>query len=108
MTTATHGEIPEWTVPNRLRKARDLTGLDQEDFAKEIGVSRGTVSNYERGVEHYKRPVMLAWAMRSGVSVEWLSAGQQTAPHPINPPDEGQTNSNTVGYSQPLRLLPAA
>ena len=33
-------------------------------------------------------PVLLAWAMRSGVSMDWLLTGQQTAPHP-GVPDEG-------------------
>ena len=49
MNTETTGQVPEWSIEDRLRKARDLTGLDQDEFAELIGVSRGTVSSYERG-----------------------------------------------------------
>jgi transcriptional regulator with XRE-family HTH domain len=83
------GTVPEWTISDRLRKARELTGLDQRDFARDIGVSRGTVRNYERGISTApKRPILLAWAMRSGVSLDWLLDGPQEAPHPVEP-DEG-------------------
>lgn len=83
MTTVTiAGTVPQWTPRDRLRKAREVTGLNQADFAHDLGVSRGTVKNYERGATaEYKRPVLLAWAMRSGVPLEWLLTGQDpTAP----------------------------
>lgn len=78
MTTATTatGFVPEWTITDRLRKARELTGLDQETFAKDIGASRGTVSNYERGSKTHQKSVLMTWAMRSGVPLEWLLTGR--------------------------------
>jgi transcriptional regulator with XRE-family HTH domain len=83
MTTLTAlGTVPEWTITDRLRKARELTGMDQTEFADALGVSRSTVSNYERGSRVYRRPVLLAWAMSSGVPLEWLHTGQQSAPQP--------------------------
>lgn len=86
MSTLAKGEqVPEWTVGDRLRKARELLGLDQGPFADLIGVSRGTVSNYERGTtERYKPIVMNAWAAQTGVPVEWLESGD-TAPAPTPP-----------------------
>jgi len=77
MNTETTGQVPEWSIEDRLRKARDLTGLDQDEFAELIGVSRGTVSSYERGSDTHKRPYLLAWAMGSGVSYEWLVTGRE-------------------------------
>jgi transcriptional regulator with XRE-family HTH domain len=64
--------VPEWTLGDRLRKARVHAGLDQAVLATDIGISRNTVRNYE--AEHVKprRPVLLAWAMRTGVSLAWL------------------------------------
>lgn len=69
------GLVPEWSMADRLRKARELTGLDQTEFADEIGVSRGTVSRYERGEATAKRPILTVWAMRTGVPLTWLTTG---------------------------------
>lgn len=78
--------MPEWTVGDRLRKARELLNLDQGQFAELIGVSRGTVSNYERGtIDRYRPIVMRAWALATDVSAEWLESGMA---HPT-PPDPG-------------------
>ena len=79
MNTDTTGHVPEWSITDRLRKARELTGLDQTEFADLIGVSRGTVSSYERGADTHKRPYLLAWAIGSGVSLEWLITGKELA-----------------------------
>lgn len=89
MTTLASGEqVPQWTVGDRLRKARELLDIDQGPFAALIGVSRGTVSNYERGLtERYKPIVMNAWAAHTGVPVEWLEHGEQ--PAGPTPPDGG-------------------
>jgi transcriptional regulator with XRE-family HTH domain len=100
------GTVPVWTTPDRLRKAREQSGLDQSEFADAIGVSRGTVSNYERGSSVYRRPVQLAWAMCSGVPLEWLLTGQQSAPHPSES-DEGQA-VRREGLEPPTRWFGAA
>ena len=77
MTTNLSERIPAFTVGDRLRKAREKTGLDQGEFAEEIGVSRGTVSNYEGDkTEGFKRPYVAAWAIRADVPVEWLLWGK--------------------------------
>lgn len=39
-----------WTVGNIVRKARREARLEQEELAKLVGVSRATVSNWERDV----------------------------------------------------------
>lgn len=67
---------PMWTLGDRLRKARELTGMSQEEFAAVVGISRNTVANYEKG---HTRPRMLelrAWARASRVDIGWLSADQ--------------------------------
>lgn len=74
-TVVTAGIIPEFTRGDRLRRARELTGMDQTEFANHIGASRGTVSNAERN----KRPsnlVMRAWSLGSGVPLVWLETGK--------------------------------
>lgn len=78
MSTALSEKVPAFTVGDRLRKAREKTELDQGQFAEEIGVSRGTVSNYERAAspEGMKRPYLVAWAVRCDVPVQWLLTGK--------------------------------
>lgn len=55
--------IPQWTVHDRCRKARESAELDQAELAERMEVSRATVSNYETGFVTYLRPIVLrAWA----------------------------------------------
>lgn len=70
------GIVPEFTTADRLRKARETLGLDQEAFANALGVSRNTVGNYELGKTTSRRKiVMRAWAMATGVPLSWLETG---------------------------------
>lgn len=77
------GTIPEWTVGDRLRKAREMTGLDQRQFAMHTGLSRGTVNNYEGGKVEPRRPSLILWAMATGVPVTWIETG--CTPRDLNP-----------------------
>lgn len=79
------GVIPRFTMGDRLRKAREMTGLDQTAFAAELGVSRQTVSNYELDNTKPRRLALRAWSLRTGVPIEWLEAGQTPKPHPGGP-----------------------
>lgn len=80
--------IPEWTMADRLRKARETTGMDAQTFAEHVGISRNTVSNYEQGRTHrISRPMLAAWSMATGVPLEWLEHGTLTA---TPPPGGGQ------------------
>lgn len=82
------GVIPEFTMSDRLRKAREMTGLDQAEFAGELGVSRQTVSNYEMGNTTPRRLTLRAWSLRTGVPVVWLETGE------VPPPGDGDGTSN--------------
>lgn len=78
-------QVPIWTLGDRLRKAREHAGLEQLELAHDIGVSRNTVANYEHDKTKARRPVVLAWAVRCGVPMEWLWTGSTelaTAPMP--------------------------
>lgn len=77
--------LPTFTVGDRLRKARELTGMDQKDFAAALGMSRNTVSNYEVGNTPPKRMALNAWALATGIPVEWLLTGQAADPSPDGP-----------------------
>ena len=69
------GRIPDITVPHRLRIARETAGLDQNELADKMGVSRGTISNAENGRRIPRKIVVNAWSNATGVPVEWLLDG---------------------------------
>lgn len=75
MTTAT---IPHFTVHDRLRKARESAGLDQDQLAERIKRTRQTVSNWERGstsLDAMNLKVMAAWADACHVPLWWIFSG---------------------------------
>jgi transcriptional regulator with XRE-family HTH domain len=78
------GVIPQWTTADRLRKARELAGYEQASLALELGVAKNTVSNYERGTVRPRRPVLVAWAMATGVALDWLCPRQDSNLQPTD------------------------
>lgn len=76
MTTQRYERIPAWTMGDRLRKAREEAGYDQRRFADLIGVSRQTITNAEKGHKTVRKITLNAWAMATGVPVEWLVSGE--------------------------------
>lgn len=73
--------IPTWTQADRLRKSRETTGMTQREFADHIGISKNTVGNYEAGkTTRFSRPMLAAWAMATGVPIEWLETGKSPVP----------------------------
>ena len=70
------GQIPEWRVQDRLKRAREHAGLSQVELAQLIGVSRATLGNAEQGVRDLKRPALIAISFATGVSLEWLETGE--------------------------------
>ena len=79
------GVRPQFTLADRMRKAREHAHLHQSEIATELGISRQSVGNYEAGRTKPGRPVMLAWAMRTGVSYEWLINGTPELHGPSGP-----------------------
>lgn len=106
MSTNAAGVIPVFTEADRLRKARELTGLNRADFAEVVGVSTGTVANYETGSTTRVKPlVRRAWAMATGVPALWLETGE--AP-PSGGPDEGLLGVRRQGLEPRTQWLRAS
>lgn len=68
----TDGLIPEWTLGDRLRKAREHAGLKQAELAQIIGIARSSVVSYESDRTAPSRPVVLSWSLATGVPAEWV------------------------------------
>lgn len=74
------GAVPAWTLGWRMRRALAYADVAVEDIAEELGVVRGTISRWinDRGAP--PRPIFLRhWALRTGVSYEWLVSGDNAA-----------------------------
>lgn len=78
------GRIPEFSMGDRMRLARETSGIDQQTMADEIGVSRRSVVRYENGGAVPKSALLL-WSMRTGVPGAWLETGK--APEPDDGPE---------------------
>lgn len=101
------GVVPQWTIGDRLRKARSLTGLTTHQFADEIGVSQKTISDAECDKRGVPRKILLnAYAMRTGVPVAWLLDGE--VPRDNTPPTSGHARTGVWNQPTPALSLVAA
>ncbi|WP_212647643.1 helix-turn-helix domain-containing protein [Brachybacterium massiliense] len=74
------GTIPQWTIADRLRKAREMTGMDQSQFAEHAGLSRQGVNAAERGQSTPRRSTLKLWALSTGVPISWIETGEAPSP----------------------------
>jgi transcriptional regulator with XRE-family HTH domain len=63
----------DFDMADRMRKAREVAGLDQRQMAETLSISRGSVSNYETRKTRPLPSILRAWAEACGVTVEWLT-----------------------------------
>jgi transcriptional regulator with XRE-family HTH domain len=75
MTVMTQTTVPEWTLGWRLQRSLAHAGMDIEDMAKEIGVSRQTISRWINERSDPRLGYLKLWALRTGVPIEWLLTG---------------------------------
>ena len=64
------------TVGSRLKKIRKTFGLNQQDFADRIKISRGALANYEVDRNEPLKPIITAICREFGVNEEWLRTGE--------------------------------
>ncbi len=80
---ATGTRIPEWTISDRLMKARTSAGLEQTELSRITGISRATISAAENGHRMPTKGNVNLWALATGVPVEWILTGY--TPRDLNP-----------------------
>jgi transcriptional regulator with XRE-family HTH domain len=54
--------------------------MNQARFARELNVSQGQLSRYEKGNSEIGADVLLRLARKSGRSIEWLLTGSDKTP----------------------------
>jgi transcriptional regulator with XRE-family HTH domain len=69
---------PVWTLGNRLWRAREEAGLDQETMANHLDVSRALVSKWERDKSEPTVRQVRRWSEITGVSFSWLTEDEAT------------------------------
>lgn len=65
-------QTPRWTLGEHLRKAREGAGLSQQDLADKLGLSRRSVTTYERDEVVPKHTTLKKWALCCEVPLDWL------------------------------------
>lgn len=78
---ASEGQVPEWTMGDRLRKARSLTGMTVAQFAAASLISAKSINNYEADKYPPKLLALKRWAEVTGVSESWLLTGVSSGTH---------------------------
>lgn len=63
--------IPEWTLGDRLRKARERKGLGVEEMATLLGRQRNAVTRYERS-QTVDVNIVHRYASLTGISLRWI------------------------------------
>lgn len=74
-----NGTEPEWDLADRMRKALRQSDLSVHEMAAYLGVSRTAVSTWINGRIEPGHQTLLLWALRTGVSFEWLTESLATA-----------------------------
>lgn len=74
--------IPKLELRHRLQLSREAAGYNRkaEEFAKELGVVRQTISNYENGHTTPDKTTLIAWSSLTNVPLWWLTDGLETEP----------------------------
>ena len=68
--------VPKFTLTDRLVKARHTAGLNQQELADRLGVSRKTVMRYETKGD-LRFDAIVQWAAACDVDHVWLLVGDR-------------------------------
>lgn len=65
-------------MKDRIKLIRQNAGLTQQQFAKQIGVSRNTIATYETSVRTPIDAIVLSICREFNVNENWLRTGEGT------------------------------
>lgn len=74
--------ITNLDIGKKIRTLRQQIGISQVDLAKIIGVSKSTMSNYERNYSIPDPDIVVALANYFNVSTDYLYDVDNNSPHP--------------------------
>lgn len=82
----------EMDICERFALIRSDTGMKQGDFAKEITLTQGHVSDIENKRKNVSDRVMEIICLKYGINKDWFKTGKGDMYSPINPDDRYATN----------------
>ena len=72
-------------MKDRIKQIRQNAGLTQQEFAKQIGVSRNTIATYETSVRTPIDAIVLSICREFNVNENWLRKGEGPMYVQVNP-----------------------
>lgn len=100
------GGIPVWTFGDKIRKARDIAGLDQKAFAEQISVSSSSLAAYETGrtTPRFRDAPQIAKSiqMLTGIPYQWFLVEDDGGGTPA--PSDPATTDYGYEASAPISL----
>src|SRR5688572_27762798 len=92
-------QVPQWTLGDRIRKARKHAGMSQAELAHAIGVRHSTIATWETDVNRPSHLVATVdkIAEATGVDMEWLLLGKIPPVMPDESATEGDRAERTAG-----------
>jgi len=96
MTDEQSGKIPTFDLADRLRKSLREADISVQEMAVFMGLSRQTIGNWING--HTTPPIhaLRLWAMRCGVSFDWLRGDVNAKPAAEVGPGDGLGGKTTA------------
>lgn len=93
--------VPQWDTADRMRKALRESAIGIEEMAEYLDVSRRSIGNWINGHVKPSKQTLRLWALRTGVSFDWLCHGDHApcTPSPDKPVSAGQRRVITGRYS---------
>lgn len=95
-------QVIDFTVCDRMKKARQSAGLSQTELGQRLGIHKNSVSNWERDPQP-SVAMLIAWAYFTGCPVDWL-CGQDVE---IVAPTAGFEPATHELYAQVVDLFSA-
>ena len=75
-------KVANSTIGSRIRKARDLSGLTQEELGEKIGIGDKSVSAIERNLNYPSLETLCKISTVLGVSCDYILMGEE---HGVTP-----------------------
>lgn len=98
MTISTdYALVPAWDMADRLAKSLRVADMTAGEMADYLEVHRNTVGAWLKGRSEPKRPQLIAWALRTGLSYDWIKDGTE--------PDSGGPDGDPQGVGANRRQI---
>jgi transcriptional regulator with XRE-family HTH domain len=96
--------VPEWTLGWRMRRALEHAGITADQMAGELGMHRSAITRWTHDKVVPREIYLKQWALRCGVSLDWLKDGDSPPPPPaeevppggFEPPTHGLGNRCSI------------